>query len=52
VESAPSSATKSGTTRNRTWKREFLMVVAGGSGSLATRVPQRGRWPNVRLTNA
>lgn len=45
VISRPSSPMRKGTTRNRRWTRGFLMVVAGGAESLATRVPRAARWP-------
>ena len=46
--SRPSSPIRKGATRNRRWTRGFLMVVAGGAESLATRVPRAERWPKSR----
>lgn len=43
--SRPSSPRRKGTTRNRRWAKGFLMVVAGGAESLATRVPRLAWWP-------
>lgn len=43
--SRPSSPIRKGATRNRRWTRGFLMMVAGGAESLATRVPRAARWP-------
>jgi hypothetical protein len=41
--SRPSSPERKGATRNRRWTKGFLMVVAGGAESLATRVPRADR---------